>query len=63
MCCIILQWGLTPLAVALHHHHVKVVEILATAGADVNLANEVSNWQYKDCTKIMHCIMYNYVEI
>ena len=40
---LILQWGTTPLYMASERGHDKVVEVLIAAGADVNVANEVSN--------------------
>ena len=40
---LILQSGGTPLYMASVRGHDKVVEVLIAAGADVNLANEVSN--------------------
>ena len=42
MYMLILQWGETPLYEASQRCHDKVVEVLIAAGADVNLANEVS---------------------
>ena len=39
---LILQSGETPLLIASCRGHDKVVEVLIAAGADVNLANEVS---------------------
>ena len=42
-CMLILQWGETPLYVASEHGHYKVVELLITAGANVNIITEVSD--------------------
>ena len=39
---LILQLGETPLLIASRAGHDKIVEILIAAGADVNLADEVS---------------------
>ena len=39
---VIVQWGETPLYRASESGHYEVVEVLITAGADVNLANKVS---------------------
>ena len=39
---VIVQWGETPIYVASLYGHDKVVEVLLTAGADVNLPNKVS---------------------
>ena len=43
MCMLILQGGETPLYEASQSGNDKVVEVLIAAGADVNLADEVSN--------------------
>ena len=42
-CVLILQWGKTPLYVASEHGHVKVVELLITVGANVNIVTKVSH--------------------
>ena len=39
---LILQWGETPLYIASCRGNDKVVEVVIAAGADVNLADEVS---------------------
>ena len=39
---VIVQWRQTPLYMASESGHYKVVEVLITAGADVNLADIVS---------------------
>ena len=39
---VIVQWGRTPLYIASKSGHDIVVEVLLKAGADVNLADEVS---------------------
>ena len=42
-CTLILQWRKTPLYVASENGHDKVVELLITAGANVNIVYEVSH--------------------